>query len=82
MKVKIKTWEELEKKYGASEDGNISKHGHPYCFDKEMIDMCGKEVELENANGGYGSVLGKYDGYYIEKWMVKKNGKQRQSYKS
>ena len=47
----------------------------PYCFTKEMIDMCGKEIELENANSSYDSVFGKYEGYYIEKWMVKKNGK-------
>ena len=77
MKVKIKSWDKMVKKYGVNGYGNISKHGHPYCFDKEMIDMCGKEVELEDANGSYGSILGKYDGYYIEKWMVKKNGKQR-----
>ena len=82
MLVKIKSWDEMVKKYGVSEDGKISKHGHPYCFTKGMIDMCGKEVELENANSSYDSVLGKYDGYYIEKWMVKKNGKQRKSYKS
>ena len=62
MKVKIKTWDKMVKKYGVSE--------------------CGKEIELEDANSGYDFILGKYDGYYIEKWMVKKNGKQRQSYKS
>ena len=77
MKVKIKTWDKMVKKYGVNEDGIILKHGHPYCFAEEMIYMCGKEIELENANSSYDSVLGKYDGYYIEKWMVKKNGKQR-----
>ena len=82
MLVKIKSWDKMAKKYGVNEDGKISKHGHPYYFTKGMIDMCGKEIELENANSSYDSVLGKYDGYYIEKWMVKKNGKQRQSYKS
>ena len=75
MKVKIKTWDKMAKKHGVSEDGRISKHGHPYCFAKEMIDMCGKEIELENVNSSCDSVLGEYDGYYIEKWMVKKNGK-------
>ena len=40
MKVKIKTWEELERKYGLDKFGDI------------------------------------------ERWMVRKNGKQRQSYKS
>ena len=75
MKVKIKTWDKMVKKYGVSKDGKISKHGHPYYFTEEMMDMCGKEIELENANGSYDSVLGKYDGFCIEKWMVKKNGK-------
>ena len=82
MKVKIKTWDKMVKKYGVSEAGKISKYGRPYCFTKEMIDMCGKEIELEDINSGYDFILGKYDGYYIEKWMVEKNGKQRQSYKS
>ena len=82
MKVKIKTWDKMVKKYGVNEDGKISKHGHPYYFAKGMIYMCGKEIELENSDSSYDSVLGKYDGFYIEKWMVKKNGKQRQSYKS
>ena len=72
MLVKIKSWDKMVKKYGVNEDGIILKHGHPYCFAEEMIDMCGKEIELENANSSYDSVLGKYDGYYIEKWMVKK----------
>ncbi len=75
MLVKIKSWDKMVKKYGVSEDGKISKHGHPYCFTKDMECLCGKEIELENANSSYDSVLGKYDGYYIEKWMVKKNGK-------
>ena len=82
MLVKIKSWDKMAKKYGVSEDGRISKHGYPCYFTKDMEYLCGKEIELENANSGYDSILGKYDGYYIEKWMVKKNGKQRQSYKS
>ena len=82
MKVKIKTWDKMTKKYGVSEDGKISKHGYPCYFTKDMEYLCGKEIELEDANSSYDSVLGKCDGYYIEKWMVKKNGKQRQSYKS
>ena len=82
MKVKIKTWEELEKKYGLDKFGDIENNRSNWIFSEDMEYLCGTEIELENANSSYDSVLGKYDGYYIEKWMVKKNGKQRQSYKS
>ena len=82
MKVKIKTWEELEKKYGLDKFGDIENNRSNWILLEDMKYLCGTEIELENANSSYDSVLGKYDGYYIEKWMVKKNGKQRQSYKS
>lgn len=75
MKVKIKTWEELEKKYGLDKFGDIENNRSNWIFSEDMRYLCGKEIELENANSSYDSVLGKYDGYYIEKWMVKKNGK-------
>ena len=75
MKVRIKSWDKMAEKYGVDSYGDISKKGHPYCFTKQMEFICGKEVELESVNSSYESVLGKYDGFYIEKWMVKKNGK-------
>ena len=63
-------------------EADIENNRSNWILSEDMKYLCGKEVELENANSSYDSVLGKYDGYYIEKWMVKKNGKQRQSYKS
>ena len=82
MKVKIKTWEELEKKYGLDRFGDIKNNRSNWIFSESMECLCGTEIELENVNSSCDSVLGEYDGYCIEKWMVEKNGKQRQSYKS
>ena len=75
MKVKIKTWEELEKKYGLDKFGDIENNRSNWIFSEDMKYLCGTEIELDDYNGSSKSVLGKYDGFYIEKWMVKKNGK-------
>ena len=75
MKVKIKTWEELEKKYGLGKFGDIENNRSDWIFSEDMEYLCGTEIELDDYNGSSKSVLGKYDGFYIEKWMVKKNGK-------
>ena len=75
MKVKIKTWEELEKKYGLGKFGDIENNRSNWIFSEDMEYLCGTEIELDDYNGSSKSVLGKYDGFYIEKWMVKKNGK-------
>ena len=65
----------MAKKYGVNEYGDISKNNCGYHFTKNMKDMCGKWIELERVNSLHDSVIGKYNGYYIEEWMVKKNGK-------
>ena len=75
MLVKIKSWDKMAEKYGLDEGGDIYRADKDFYFSKNMKDICGTEVELDDYNGSSKSVLGKYDGFYIEKWMVKKNGK-------
>lgn len=44
MKVRIKTWEEMEKEFGLDEHGNIPC----YCyFVPEMKQFCGNVIEVE-----------------------------------
>ena len=79
MLVKIKSWDKMAKKYELDEDGvikYIKNNGKRYVFTEKMKYLCGKEIELNKADGSFGkNVIGEYDGFYIEKWMVKKNGK-------
>ena len=71
MLVKIKSWDKMVKKYGIDGDGDIYRENKNFYFPKELKHICDTEVELEVCDEDYKSLLGKYQGYYIEKWMVK-----------
>ena len=75
MLVKIKSWDKMAEKYGVDSYGDIYRADKDFYFSKNMKCLCGTEVELDDYNGSSKSVLGKYNEFYIEKWMVKKNGK-------
>jgi hypothetical protein len=63
MKVQIKEWDEMEKKYGLSTTGSIQV---PYGFPLGMKSLCGQEIKLIEMNYmGPSSMLGKYDGWTI-----------------
>ena len=77
MLVKIKSWDKMVKKYGVDGNGDIYRENKDFYFSKNMKHICDTEVELDDCDNNYEfeSILGTYNGYYIEKWMVKKNGK-------
>ena len=73
MLVKIKSWDKMAKKYGVDKYGDIKNQKGNYYFTERMRNLCGSEIELENTDDN--KCIGRYDGYFIEEWMVKKNGK-------
>ena len=44
MKVKIKTWEELEKKYGLDKFGDIENNRSNWILSEDMKYLCGAEI--------------------------------------
>ena len=63
MKVEIKTWEELEKKYGLDKFGDIENNRSNWIFSEDMKYLCGTEIELDE--------IGMYQKFHIAKWMVR-----------
>jgi len=66
MKIRIKTWEEMESIYGTDIDGDICVEGEE-AFTQEMEEFCGKEVEIEKDE--FGRVLAFDEDCYS--WNIK-----------
>ena len=71
MKVKIKTWEELEKKYGLDKFGDIENNRSNWIFSEDMKYLCGTEIELNEVYKNSKDETGMYHKFHIAKWMVK-----------
>lgn len=61
-KVKIRSWESMEKEFGIDETGDIDNPQSSQLFVEDMKPMCGKivEVDIDNQCNGYG----------ISDWMI------------
>lgn len=71
MKVKIKTWEELEKKYGLDKYGDIENNRSNWIFSEDMKYLCGTEIELDEVYKNSKDEIGMYHKFHIAKWMVR-----------
>ena len=71
MKVKIKTWEELEKKYGLDKFGDIENNRSNWIFSEDMEYLCGTEIELDEVYKNSKDEIGMYREFHIAKWMVR-----------
>lgn len=71
MKVKIKTWEELEKKYGLDKFGDIENNRSNWIFSEDMEYLCGTEIKLDEVYKNSKDEIGMYHKFHIAKWMVR-----------
>ena len=60
MRVKIKTWEELEKKYGLDKFGDIENNRSNWIFSVDMKYLCGNEIELNEVYKNSKDEIGMY----------------------
>jgi hypothetical protein len=66
MKIKIKTWDEMEKEYGIAEWGNLNT---PCSFPPAMEYLCGQEIELTKFWLNHGN-WGLIDDWAISREMI------------
>ena len=71
MKVKIKTWEELEKKYGLDKFGDIENNRSNWILSEDMEYLCGTEIELDEVYKNSKDEIGMCHKFHIAKWMVR-----------
>ena len=71
MRVRIKTWEELEKRYGLDKFGDIENSRSNWIFSEDMKYLCGTEIELNEVYKNSKDEIRMYHKLHIAKWMVK-----------
>lgn len=56
-KVRVRSWEEMEREFARDTGGNIAVRGDEFLFTKEMRDFCGKEFTVKVVDEDFGEYL-------------------------
>ena len=56
-KVRVRSWEEMEREFGGDTGGNIAVRGDEFLFTKGMREFCGKEFTVKVVDEAFGEYL-------------------------